>query len=98
MMSKNINSLIVKDRELHICHSEGFYSYRIGTRSNENLPCRCVAAIEVYMLCPQFGTIQYGSDTEHFINWVSELQIGSQYRQSPAISSSLKQSSNLTLK
>lgn len=70
-------SILTED---YILHSEVFYSYRIKVINSENLTRRREIAVETYMLCPQFGTIQYCSDTERFINWLSELQIGSQYR------------------
>ncbi len=33
-----------------------------------------VAALEIYMLCPQHGLLFEGSDVERIINWVSALQ------------------------
>lgn len=39
---------------------------------------RRITAVEIYMLCPQLGTVYHDSDVERFIGWFSKLQTSSQ--------------------
>jgi len=80
MMSKNINDLVIRNRELHIHYPEGFYTPWAGTPDNRRLQSKPIKPIEIYMLCPQFGAIHHGSDIERFTNWFSALQVSSQCR------------------
>jgi hypothetical protein len=39
---------------------------------------RRITAVEIYMLCPQLGSIYHDSDVERFIGWFSKLPMSSQ--------------------
>jgi flavorubredoxin len=38
--------------------------------------CERVSKLKIDMLCPQHGSIYTGKDVERFINWLSDLKIG----------------------
>lgn len=42
--------------------------------------CERVSRMDIAMLCPQHGAIYQGEDVMRFVNWLSELEIGSGIR------------------
>ncbi len=77
MLPEELNGLFVKDFDRHIRYAEGFHRRWMGSPEAQRLWCERVAAMEIDMLCPQHGAIYQGADVERFINWFSELQVGS---------------------
>lgn len=77
MLPEELNGLFVKDFDRHIRHAEGFHRRFMGSPEAKRLWCERVAAMEIDMLCPQHGAIYQGADVNRFINWFSELQVGS---------------------
>jgi flavorubredoxin len=74
------DDLIVKDFDRHIRHAEGFHRRWMGSNEAKLDWCRRVQDLEVDMLCPQHGAIYQGADVMRFINWFSDLQIGTGIR------------------
>ncbi len=77
MLPDDMNDLFVKDFDRHIQYAEGFHRRFMGSPEAKRLWCERAAAMEIDMLCPQHGAIYQGADVERFINWFSELQVGS---------------------
>jgi flavorubredoxin len=77
MLPEDMNDLFVKDFDRHIRHAEGFHCRWMGSAEAKRLWCERVATMKIDMLCPQHGSIYQGADVERFINWFSELQVGS---------------------
>ncbi|MBR7800701.1 MBL fold metallo-hydrolase [Undibacterium fentianense] len=74
------DDLFVKDFDRHIRHAEGFHRRWMGSNEAKLDWCRRVADMQIDMLCPQHGAIYQGPDVMRFINWFSELQVGSGIR------------------
>lgn len=74
------DDLIVKDFDQHIRHAEGFHRRWMGSNEAKLDWCRRVQDLEIDMLCPQHGAIYQGADVMRFINWFSDLQIGTGIR------------------
>lgn len=74
------DDLIVKDFDRHIRHAEGFHRRWMGSNEAKLDWCRRVQDLEIDMLCPQHGAIYQGADVMRFINWFSDLQIGTGIR------------------
>ncbi len=77
ILPEDMNSLFVKEFSRHIRYAEGFHRRWMGSPAAKNLWCERVAALKIDMLCPQHGAIYQGADVDRFINWFSELQVGS---------------------
>ncbi|MGZ8232422.1 oxygen-binding di-iron domain-containing protein [Methylobacter tundripaludum] len=77
MLPDDMNDLFVKDFDRHIQYAEGFHRRFMGSPEAKRLWCERAAAMEIDMLCPQHGAVYQGADVERFINWFSELQVGS---------------------
>ena len=77
MLPEELNGLFVKDFDRHIPYAEGFHRRWMGSPEAKRLWCERVATMKIDMLCPQHGAIYQGADVERFINWFSELQVGS---------------------
>lgn len=76
MLPETMNELFVKDFDRHIGYAKGFHQRWMGSPEAKRLWCERVAAMKIDMLCPQHGAIYQGRDVERFINWFSELQVG----------------------
>nr|WP_315476553.1 MBL fold metallo-hydrolase [uncultured Undibacterium sp.] len=74
------DDLFVKDFERHIRHAEGFHRRWMGSNEAKLDWCRRVQDLEIDMLCPQHGAIYQGADVMRFVNWFSDLQVGSGIR------------------
>jgi flavorubredoxin len=74
------DDLFVKDFDRHIRHAEGFHRRWMGSNEAKLDWCRRVQDLEIDMLCPQHGAIYQGADVMRFINWFSDLQIGTGIR------------------
>ncbi len=69
--------LYVQDFDKHIRHAEGFHRRWMGSNTAKRLWCERVSKMEIEQLCPQHGAIYQGADVARFINWFSELEVGS---------------------
>lgn len=74
------DDLFVKDFDRHIRHAEGFHRRWMGSNEAKLDWCRRVSDMQIDMLCPQHGAIYQGADVMRFINWFSDLQVGSGLR------------------
>jgi flavorubredoxin len=74
------DDLFVKDFDRHIRHAEGFHRRWMGSNEAKMDWCTRVQEMEIDMLCPQHGAIYQGADVMRFINWFSELKVGSGLR------------------
>jgi len=77
MLPEDMSGLFVKDFDRHISYAEGFHRRWMGSPEAKRLWCERAANMKIDMLCPQHGAIYQGADVERFINWFSELQVGS---------------------
>lgn len=77
MLPEDMNDLFVKDFDRHIRYAEGFHRRFMGSQEAKRLWCERVANMKIDMLCPQHGAIYQGADVERFIDWFSQLQVGS---------------------
>ena len=68
--------LFVTDFDRHIRHAEAFHRRWMGSNRAKQNWCERVSKLEIDMLCPQHGAIYQGQDVERFINWFSELEVG----------------------
>ena len=80
LLPQGEDDLFVKDFDRHIRHAEGFHRRWMGSNEAKLDWCRRVSDLDIDMLCPQHGAIYQGPDVKRFINWFSELQIGSGIR------------------
>jgi flavorubredoxin len=76
MLPEDMSGLFVKDFDRHIHYAEGFHRRWMGSPEAKRLWCERVSNMKIDMLCPQHGAIYQGADVERFINWFSELQVG----------------------
>jgi flavorubredoxin len=70
------NEIFVKNFDRHIRHAEGFHRRWMGSEVAKLDWCERVSKLKIDMLCPQHGSIYTGKDVERFINWLSDLKIG----------------------
>lgn len=71
------DNIFVEDFDKHIKHAEGFHRRWMGSNTAKRIWCERASNMDIDMLCPQHGAIYQGADVERFINWFSELQVGS---------------------
>lgn len=76
MLPPDQDGLFVTDFDRHIRHAEGFHRRWMGSRAAVLDWCERAAKLEIDMLCPQHGAIYQGADVMRFINWFSELEVG----------------------
>ncbi|OYY92267.1 MAG: flavoprotein [Hydrogenophilales bacterium 28-61-23] len=74
------SALFVTDFDRHIRHADGFHRRFMGSREAVLNWCERAAAMPIDLLCPQHGAIYQGADVMRFINWFSELEVGSGLR------------------
>ncbi len=63
-------------RDWHISHAEGFHRRWMGSNAAKNNWCERISKLDIEMLCPQHGAIYQGQDVRRFIDWFSELTVG----------------------
>lgn len=76
------SELFVKNFDQHIRHAAGFHKRWMGSKEAVMSWCERVSCMDIDMLCPQHGAIYQGADVMRFVNWLSELEIGSGIRPS----------------
>lgn len=76
MMPPGEDELFVKNFDRHISFAEGFHRRWMGSPLAKQKWCERAAAMKIDMLCPQHGAIYTGADVERFVNWFSELEVG----------------------
>ena len=77
MLPAGSDGLFVEDFDRHIAHAAGFHRRFMGSRAAVLDWCERAARLDLQMLCPQHGAIYQGPDVMRFINWFSELEVGS---------------------
>jgi flavorubredoxin len=77
LLPETDNDLFVKDFDKHIAYIRGFHQRWMGSKEAVLDWCERVSKMEIDMLCPQHGSIYKGQDVSRFINWLSELEVGS---------------------
>lgn len=73
-------NMFVQDFERHIRHAAAFHKRWMGSNEAKLKWCERVDHMDIDMLCPQHGAIYQGADVKRFINWFSELEVGSGLR------------------
>lgn len=76
MLPVDMNGLFVTNFERHITYAKYFHQRWMGSMDAKRIWCERVSKMKIDMLCPQHGAIYQGADVERFINWFSELQVG----------------------
>lgn len=71
------DNLFVENFDKHIRYAEGFHRRWMGSNIAKLDWCDRISKMDIDMLCPQHGSIYQGNDVERFINWFSELPVGS---------------------
>jgi flavorubredoxin len=71
------DTLFVKDFDKHIRHAEGFHRRWMGSNEAKLDWCERVSKMDIDMMSPQHGAIYRGRDVKRFIDWFSELKVGS---------------------
>jgi flavorubredoxin len=77
LLPETENDLFVKDFDKHIAYIKGFHQRWMGSKDAVLDWCERTSKMEIDMLCPQHGSIYTGPDVSRFINWLSELEVGS---------------------
>ena len=77
MLPKDSNELFVKNFDRHIELARGFHQRWMGSRHAVLDWCDRVSGMKIDMLCPQHGSIYQGRDVMRFVDWFSELEVGS---------------------
>ncbi len=77
LLPETENDLFVKDFDKHIAYIKGFHQRWMGSKEAVLDWCERACKMEIDMLCPQHGSIYKGQDVSRFINWLSELDVGS---------------------
>jgi flavorubredoxin len=80
LLPETENDLFVKDFDKHIAYIKGFHQRWMGSKEAVLDWCERASKMEIDMLCPQHGSIYKGQDVSRFINWLSELEVGSGVR------------------
>lgn len=80
LLPPDSDALFVKDFDRHIRHAQGFHQRWMGSKDAILNWCERVSRMDIDMLCPQHGAIYQGEDVMRFVNWLSELEIGSGIR------------------
>jgi flavorubredoxin len=76
LLPPNEDTLFVKNFDQHIRHAEGFHRRWMGSNEAKNDWCERISKLDIDMLCPQHGAIYQGQDVKRFIDWFSELKVG----------------------
>lgn len=76
LLPEGENDLFVRNFDRHIKNAEGFHRRWMGSNEAKLDWCSRVSQMEIDMLCPQHGAIYQGADVGRFINWLSELEVG----------------------
>ena len=76
------DGLFVQNFDKHIKYAEGFHRRWMGSNEAKLDWCMRMDQLEIDMLCPQHGAIYQGRDVKRFINWFSELDVGSGIKRS----------------
>jgi len=76
--------LFVENFDRHIRYAEGFHRRWMGSNEAKQDWCQRISEMDIDMLCPQHGSIYQGKDVERFINWFSELSVGTGIKASSA--------------
>ncbi len=77
LLPHDATDLFVKDFDAHRRYIEGFHRRWMGSKPAVLDWCERASKLEIDMLCPQHGAIYQGADVMRFINWLSELEVGS---------------------
>lgn len=77
MLPQDSSELFVSDFDRHIEMAGGFHRRWMGSKDAVDDWCARVSRMQIDMLCPQHGAIYQGEDVMRFINWFSELEVGS---------------------
>lgn len=77
MVPRENDKLCVENFDRHVRYAEGFHKRWMGSNEARLDWCERAASMDIDMLCPQHGSIYEGPDVERFINWFSELSVGS---------------------
>ncbi len=77
MVPRENDKLFVENFDRHVRYAEGFHKRWMGSNEARLDWCERAASMDIDMLCPQHGSIYEGPDVERFINWFSELSVGS---------------------
>ncbi len=77
MLPQDSSELFVADFDRHIEMARGFHRRWMGSKAAVDDWCERVSRMQIDMLCPQHGAIYQGQDVMRFINWFSELEVGS---------------------
>lgn len=76
MLPPEEDTLFVCDFDRHCRFARGFHQRWMGSREAVLDWCERASALGLDMLCPQHGSIYQGADVQRFINWFSELEVG----------------------
>jgi len=77
LLPTDYKDLFVKNFDDHIRYMEGFHRRWMPSEEAKILWCEKISKLPIDMLCPQHGAIFKGEDVSRFINWFSELKVGS---------------------
>lgn len=77
MLPPGEDGLFVENFDRHIRHAQGFHRRWMGSNAAKLNWCERVSRLDIDMLCPQHGAIYRGEDVKRFIDWFSELEVGS---------------------
>ena len=69
--------IFVQDFNRHIQYMEGFHRRWMGSRQARDGWVRMVRNLDIDILAPQHGLLFQGDDVQRFLDWFSELEIGS---------------------
>lgn len=76
LMPKEESNIFVTNFDKHIRYAAGFHKRWMGSKVAVLNWCERASQLSIDLLCPQHGAIYQGADVMRFINWLSELDIG----------------------
>jgi flavorubredoxin len=77
LLPDDYNAIFCRDFDEHIAYMEGFHRRWMPSDRAKRHWIDRVSKLRIDMMCPQHGAIFTGQDVGRFLNWFSELNVGS---------------------
>lgn len=77
LLPEDYTDIFVKDFDKHIAYMEGFHKRWMPSNRAKNAWIDRVKGLNIEYMCPQHGAIFKSQDTQRFLRWFKDLEVGS---------------------
>ncbi|HEB72610.1 MAG TPA: MBL fold metallo-hydrolase [Nitrospirae bacterium] len=77
LLPEDYTDIFVKDFDKHIVYMEGFHKRWMPSNRAKNAWIERVNGLDIEYMCPQHGAVFKREDTQRFLLWFKELEVGS---------------------